>query len=88
MELYQGCLNKYEFAKIKKELIGFNSIPLSEEIGDIALKLSQQFALSHKMGIPDTLIAATDLVYDLELKTHNLKDFRFIPTLKVSNELG
>ena len=39
------------------------------------------------MGIPDTIIAATALVYDLELKTYNLKDFRFIPTLKVSNEL-
>lgn len=33
------------------------------------------------------LIAATALVFDLELKTHNLKDFQFIPTLKVSSDL-
>ncbi len=33
------------------------------------------------------LIAATALVYDLELRTYNLKDFHFIPGLKVSNSL-
>jgi tRNA(fMet)-specific endonuclease VapC len=87
MELYQGSLNKAEYAYIKKELKGFYEIGLNEKIGEIALQLSQQFALSHKMGVPDTLIAATALVYDLELRTLNLKDFRFIPSIKVSNEL-
>ncbi len=87
MEVYQGCLNRREFATIRKELIGFNEIKLNESIGKVALQLSQQFALSHKMGIPDTLIAATALVYDLELRTHNLKDFGFIPGIKVSNDL-
>jgi tRNA(fMet)-specific endonuclease VapC len=87
MELYQGCLNKQEYATLKKELKGFVEIGLNERIDEIALKLSQEYALSHKMSIPDTLIAATALVYELQLYTYNLKDFRFIPTLKVSNEL-
>jgi tRNA(fMet)-specific endonuclease VapC len=87
MELYQGCLNRHEFATLRKELIGFNEIALNETIGKVALQLSQQFALSHKMGIPDTLIAATALVYDLEVRTYNIKDFRFIPGIKVSNLL-
>ena len=40
------------------------------------------------MGLGDTLIAATALVFNLELRTFNLKDFRFIPTLQVSNSLA
>ena len=87
MELYQGCLNKIEFAQIKKEMSGFISIELNEDIGNIALQLSQKYALSHKMGVVDTLIAATALVYELELRTQNVKDFHFIPNIKVSNSL-
>lgn len=87
MELYRGVLNKVEFSKIKKELKGINIIDLNEAISEVALHLGETYALSHRMDIPDTLIAATALVYDLELKTYNLKDFQFIPLLKVSNKL-
>ena len=87
MELYKGSLNKLEFDKIKKTLKGFLIIDLNETVSQLALRLSERYALSHTMEIPDTLIAATALVYDLELKTHNLKDFQFIPTLKVSSDL-
>lgn len=41
----------------------------------------ETYSLSHKLSIPDAIIAATALVYDLELYTLNLKDFRFIPGL-------
>lgn len=34
-----------------------------------------------QLSIPDALIAATALVYDVELYTLNLKDFCFIPGL-------
>lgn len=87
MELYQGALNKSEFGKIKTELYDFLMIDINEPIAQTALRLHERYALSHKISIPDYLIAATALVYDLELRTHNLKDFRFIPGLKVSNSL-
>ena len=87
MELYKGSLNKAEFEKIKKTLKGFLMFDLNENVSRVALKLSEQYSLSHKMAVPDTLIAATALVFDLELRTYNLKDFRFIPTLNVSNSL-
>lgn len=87
MELYQGVLNKSEFGKIKKELSHFSMIDINEPIAQTALRLHERYALSHKISIPDYLIAATALVYDLELRTYNLKDFRFIPQLKVSNLL-
>ncbi|MPR32354.1 type II toxin-antitoxin system VapC family toxin [Salmonirosea aquatica] len=88
MELYNGVLNTAELGKIKRDLSGYLSIPLDKNIGDLALALSEKFALSHHMSVADTLIAATALVYDLELRTYNLKDFRFIPHLKVSNSLA
>lgn len=46
------------------------------------LQLMEGYSLSHKLSLPDALIAATALVHDLELYTLNSKDFRFISTLK------
>ena len=87
MEVYQGVLDKKDLLKTRKKLNGFASLFLNQEVVQLAMQLQQQYILSHHIGIPDTLIAATALVYDLELKTLNLKDFQFIPTLKVSNIL-
>lgn len=87
MEVYQGVLDKKDLLRTRKKLNGFASLPLNQEIIQLAMQLQQQYILSHHVGIPDTLIAATALVYDLELKTYNLKDFQFIPTLKVNNSL-
>jgi predicted nucleic acid-binding protein len=39
----------------------------------------------HKTKLPDAIIAATALVYDLTLVTRNTNDFRNIPNLKVIN---
>lgn len=88
MELYQGVLNKAEFAKIKTEIADFSMIDINEPISQTALLLHERYALSHKISISDYLIAATALVYDLELRTYNLKDFHFIPGLRVSNSLA
>ena len=87
MEIYQGVLNKEDLNRTRKMLNGFTTLTIDQAIIDLALQIQQQYVLSHHLGIPDTLIAATALIYDLELITHNLKDFHFIPTLKVSNSL-
>ena len=86
MEIYQGVLNKQDLDRTRKKLNGFATLPLDQEIVQLALQLQQRYILSHKMGISDTLIAATALVFGLEIKTYNLKDFQFIPTLEVSNK--
>ncbi|MFZ1401047.1 MAG: PIN domain-containing protein [Candidatus Promineifilaceae bacterium] len=49
------------------------------------LQLMETYSLSHKLSIPDALIAATALVHNLELFTLNIKDFRFIPGLTLFN---
>ena len=42
-----------------------------------------QYALSHKLSIPDAIIAATALYYDIELYTYNVKDFRYIDGIRL-----
>ena len=37
----------------------------------------------HKIRLPDAIIAATALVHDLTLLTHNVTDFKNIPDLRV-----
>ncbi len=51
---------------------------------DEALKLKKQ----RKMGVCDAIIAATAILYDLELITRNTKDFEAIKGLRVSNPLN
>lgn len=87
LELYTGCLNRAELAKIRRLPNGFIHFDLNEGIAQAAMHIGHKFALSHSIGAPDALIAATALVYNMELRTANLKDFRMIPGLKVSNAL-
>jgi tRNA(fMet)-specific endonuclease VapC len=41
----------------------------------------EEYSLSHKLSLPDALIAATVLEHDLELYTLNVRDFGFISGL-------
>jgi len=41
----------------------------------------EEYSLSHKLAIPDALIAATAVVNSISLYTLNTKDFRFIEGL-------
>ena len=87
MEIFQGVLDQADFQRTRKALNGFVVLDLDPSIGQLAMQLQQQYVLSHQIGIPDALIAATALIYNLELRTYNLKDFRFIPGLSISNQL-
>ena len=39
----------------------------------------------HQLKLPDAIIAATALVFDLILLTRNIDDFKRISTLKIAN---
>ena len=41
--------------------------------------------IQHKIKTPDAIIAATALVYDLELITRNVSDFQAVQGLKLVN---
>lgn len=58
-------------------------IPLEPAISDKAVELLKRFRLSHGLLIPDSLIAATDLVTGSPLATKNRSDFHFIDGLEL-----
>jgi tRNA(fMet)-specific endonuclease VapC len=85
-ELYYGALNKSELKMIKENLALMHQIPVTRDISLRFLELMETYSLSHKPGIPDMLIAATALDDDLTLFTLNVKDFQYIPDLKIYEE--
>jgi tRNA(fMet)-specific endonuclease VapC len=77
-ELYFGAFNKAELKKIQRHLASIYRFPLDIAISNKFLSLIETYALSHKLSLPDAIIAATAIVHDLPLYTLNLKDFQFI----------
>ena len=82
-ELYFGARDKRELGQIKKNLSLLNQISLDTDISERFLALLEEYALSHRLSVPDALIAATALSQNIPLYTLNLKDFQFIPDLQL-----
>ena len=82
-ELYYGALNKRELLKIKKHLSQLEILAVDRTVSEQFIQLMENYALSHKLAIPDAIIAATALVNNLDLYTLNQKDFRFISNLNL-----
>jgi tRNA(fMet)-specific endonuclease VapC len=82
-ELYYGALNKAELLRIQKHLNLLHNLPIDYQVSSQFIQLMSQYSLSHKLAIPDALIAATALVNDVELYTLNIKDFRFIENIRL-----
>jgi tRNA(fMet)-specific endonuclease VapC len=81
-EVLFGARNKAELQKIKKDIANVQILEINEDISALFVKLVSDYTLSHKLAIPDAIIAATALSYKLPLFTHNQKDFRFISGIK------
>lgn len=77
-ELYFGALDKAELGKIKTHLSLLTMLPLTNSISVRFVELMETYCLSHKLSIPDAMIAATCLTHKHALYTLNRKDFHFI----------
>jgi predicted nucleic acid-binding protein len=86
-ELYFGALNKKELEKIRSHLSLLHLIHVTEPVSCRFIELMEEFSLSHKLTIPDGLIAATALVHGHDLYTLNTRDFHYIPGLRLYNPL-
>ncbi|QDA32317.1 type II toxin-antitoxin system VapC family toxin [Thermococcus indicus] len=65
-----------------KEFISFaHVIPLTDEIAEVAIELRRRVSIK----LPDAVIAATALRYNLTLVTRNVKDFEKIEGLRIYN---
>jgi predicted nucleic acid-binding protein len=83
MELMIGAVNKTDMTRIAKKLGRFNIALINGAITLQAFDLIQSYRLSHGLSLPDSIIAATTMIADLELYTYNLKDFKFIHRLRI-----
>jgi tRNA(fMet)-specific endonuclease VapC len=77
-ELYFGALDKAELRKLKTHLSLLTVLPLTNNISGRFIELMETYCLSHKLSLPDAMIAATSLIHQYELYTLNRKDFHFI----------
>lgn len=82
-ELFYGARDKTELTKIERQLSLCRCYGLDDAVATLFLKLMRQYCLSHRATIPDMLIAATAMTYELDLYTLNTKDFKFIPMLNL-----
>ncbi len=81
-----SVINKIEllgFTRVDKSLIDFVNCSLvynlNDEIVDQVILIRKQ----NKIKLPDAIIAATALIYDLEIITRNVKDFKGIKHIVV-----
>ncbi|MDX2249487.1 MAG: type II toxin-antitoxin system VapC family toxin [Bacteroidia bacterium] len=79
MELFQGMGNKAELSKTKKQIRFYDVIQIDRKISEKAIEFIERFKLSHGLQIPDAIIGATGIVYQIPLYTYNVKDFHFLP---------
>lgn len=81
MELLVGCQNKQELRKMERFLHYFELLRLTMQVSDTAVNLLKQYRLNHGLQIPDALIAATALTYQVSMISKNQRDYKFIKGL-------
>ena len=82
-ELFYGARDRRELSKIQTHLSQIQQVSLDEEISTHFVNLLGKYALSHKLSVPDALIASTAISRDMPIYTLNIKDFHYIPGLKL-----
>jgi toxin FitB len=70
-----------EKAFLEKLFTIMETLPISNTIIDLAVSLRQQ----KKMGLGDSIVAATAIAHHLTLVTRNTEDFTWIADLKTLN---
>ncbi len=80
MELLQGVRDKKDLRLTKAFLaaLGFQILPLSENIGHRASIYLEEYGLKTNLGVPDALIAATAVENGRILCSGNAKDYKAI----------
>jgi predicted nucleic acid-binding protein len=85
MELLQGAQNRKQHEVILSFLgdLGFQTLPLTENIGHRAAVYAAEYTLSQGIRAADAIIAATATENNLPLCSGNAKHYRVIQELKL-----
>ncbi len=84
MELLQGARDKKELHVIGKRLQSFRLLSMHQDIFDLATEQIRNYRLSHNLALPDAIIGATAIYYQIPLFTYNRKDFKFLPDIQLT----
>ena len=82
-ELQQWAITKDDLRQINKRIDKFPVVDIDLNISAKYNSLFETYILSHRSQIPDTLIAATALTFDLQLFTLNTKHFQFFKGIRL-----
>lgn len=82
-ELFYGALNKTELKQIERDVKCLDIKFVNEEISVLFYNLMVEYSSSHKISIPDALIAAPSIVHRIELFTLNVKHFKYIKGIQL-----
>ena len=85
MELLQGARNKNELRAIEKKLRSFRLLDMQQVIFDLATDYIRTYRLSQGLALPDAVIGATAIYYQIPLFTYNRKDFKFLPEIQLAD---
>jgi predicted nucleic acid-binding protein len=86
MELYQDMGNKAELDQMKKRINFYDKLQIDKATSFMASGFIEDYRLSHGLLIPDAIIGATAIVHNIPLYTYNIKDFGFLPGIKLYQE--
>jgi len=87
-ELLYGARNKQELQTIRMDLNKLIVLSINEHISTMAVQLIEKYALSHKLSLPDALIASTAITHNCELYTLNRKDFRYLNAIRLYDNIS
>lgn len=76
--MFSGCNTVQKRTDLIEQLKRYNKAIVDAEVIERTIKLVQRYAINYKLFAADAIIAANDVISDLELYTFNKKDFEFI----------
>lgn len=85
MELLQGARNNVELRRIEKKLTAFRLLNMQQIIFDLATQFIRDYRLSHGLLLPDAVIGARAIYYQMPLFTYNRKDFDYLPAIRMKS---
>lgn len=85
MELLQDARNNVELRLIEKKLSAFRLLNMQQNIFDLGTQFIRDYRLSHGLLLPDAIIGATAIYYQMPLFTYNRKDFVYLPSISLNN---
>jgi len=76
IELLKGSENKKQQSILIRNLESVSVLDFDERVSIRSIELIKNYHLSHNLHLAGSIIAASSLVFDIELFTYNLKDFK------------